>query len=287
MSSRRRIVTACAVAFLFSGTATLALSWRLAHAAAAENAHMRSYVAPLRLVPAGQPLQAADLHLIAWPATDPVQDAFVSINDAVGRTTLYPVAAGQPLLDHDLTPRGSGPGLAGRIPTGMRALAVKSDEVVGVGGFLSPGLHVDMLVTLHADGGAQTTTVLQDAEVVAVGQQTEPDPAGKPVTATVVTLLLTPEQAQRALLSSSQGSVNFVLRNSGDRGSAHSAPVTMADLGAATPHVTTPHPAASLLPSQLPPMPRPVSKRLAPTLSAGPAMPEIILSGRNAEGKAK
>ena len=140
------------------------------------------------------------------------------------RTTLYPVAAGQPLLDHDLTPRGAGPGLAGRIPNGMRALAIKSDEVVGVGGFLSPGLHVDMLVTLHTDDGAQTTTVLQDAEVVAVGQQTEPDPSGKAVTATVVTLLLTPDQVQRALLSGSQGSVNFVLRNSTDRASTHSVP---------------------------------------------------------------
>jgi pilus assembly protein CpaB len=284
MNNRRRIIIASAAAFLFSGAATLAFSWRLAHAAAAENSHLRSYVAPVHLVAAGQPLQAADLHLIAWPAGSPVQDAFTSVDAAIGRTTLYPVAPGQPLLDHDLTPRGSGPGLAGRIPDGMRALAIKSDEVVGVGGFLSPGLHVDMLVTLHADGGAQTSTVLQDAEVVAVGQQTEPDPTGKAVTATVVTLLLTPDQAERALLSSSQGTVNFVLRNSTDHDSTHSGPVTMADLGAAISH---PAPAVlqpaslSVAPHSTPP------KHSAAAALSGPAMPEVILSGHTADGKAK
>ena len=284
MSSRHRIVTASAVAFLFSGAATLGLSWRLSHDAAAQNTRMRNYVAPLHLVAAGEPLQATDLHLIAWPAGTPVQDAFASVEEAVGRTTLYPVAAGQPLLNHDLTPRGAGPGLAGRIPTGMRALAIKSDEVVGVGGFLSPGLHVDMLVTLHTDAGAQTSTVLQDAEVIAVGQQTEPDPTGKPVTATVVTLLLSPDQAQRALLSGSQGSVNFVLRNSADRDSAYSAPVTLADLGAATSHppiAFTKTPATPLSLSSL------RVKRVNTFFSPGPALPELILSGRSTEGKAK
>ncbi len=286
MTSRRRIITASAFAFLLSGAATLALSWRLTHAAAADTSRMRSYVAPTHPIPAGQPLQTADLQLIPWPAMTPVQDAVSTVSDAAGRTTLYPVAPGQPLLDRDLTPRGSGPGLTGRIPNGMRALAVKSDEVVGVGGFLSPGLHVDMLVTLHGDGGAQTTNVLQDAEVLAVGQQTEPDPTGKPATATVVTLLLTPEQAQRALLSSSQGSVNFVLRNSADHGNAHGNPVTLADLGAAMPH-----PAVSVFqPQSTPPAPRlPTLKRSAAVRPAmtDPAMPEIILSGHTAEGKAK
>lgn len=279
--NRRRIITASACAFLFSGAATLAFSWRLAHVAAAESTRMRSYVAPVHLVAAGQPLQSTDLHLIAWPAGTPVQDAFTSVDDAVGRTTLYPVAAGQPLLDHDLTPRGAGPGLAGRIPNGMRALAIKSDEVVGVGGFLSPGLHVDMLVTLHTDDGAQTTTVLQDAEVVAVGQQTEPDPSGKAVTATVVTLLLTPDQVQRALLSGSQGSVNFVLRNSTDRASTRNLPVTMADLGAATLHTR------ASLPQTAAVLRSPSVKRSTSSTVSLPIMPEVILAGRSTEGKAK
>lgn len=289
MNSRRRLITACAAAFVLSGAATLALSWRMAHVSAAESMRMRRYVAPLRLVPAGEALQAADLRLVAWPAATPIADAFEHMDDAVGRTTLYPIAPGQPLLNHDLTPRGAGPGLAGRIPDGMRALAVRSDEVVGVGGFLSPGLHVDMLVTLQTSGTPQTSTVLQDAEVIAVGQQSEPDPMGKPATATVVTLLLTPDQAQRALLSSSQGSVHFVLRNSADRINIHSNPTTLADLGAAPVH--PPQPVAAVMPA--PATPSPVHHSTpAPHVPTGPAMPEIILSGRSsgptngpAEGK--
>ncbi len=276
-SSRRRFVTACATAFVFSGAATLALSWRIAHVSAAQSSRMRSYVAPARLVPAGESLQAADLHLVSWPAANPIADAFEHTDDAVGRTTLYPLAPGQPVLEHDLTPRGAGPGLAGRIPDGMRALAIKSDEVVGVGGFLSPGLHVDMLVTLQGSGSPTTSTVLQDAQVIAVGQQSEPDPMGKPATATVVTLLLTPDQAQRALLSSSQGTVHFVLRNSADRVSTHGAPATLADLGAAPAR-----PAMPMMPTLAAPAPRatPAPRVAVPHAPSGPPMPEIILSGR-------
>ena len=275
MNNRRRVVTATATAFVFSGAATLALSWRIAHVSAAESTRMRSYVAPAHLVPAGQPLQAADLRLMPWPAANPVADAFDRTDDAIGRTTLYPLAPGQPLLEHDLTPRGAGPGLAGRIPDGMRALAVKSDEVVGVGGFLSPGLHVDMLVTLRGENSPQTSTVLQNAEVIAVGQQSEPDPQGRPTTATVVTLLVTPEQAQRALLSSSQGTVNFVLRNSADHASINSVPVTLADLGAAVARPTTPPTQAPQPAVRTTPMRRP----LVLHGPSGPAMPEVILSG--------
>ena len=282
MKSRRRLVTASAAAFVFSGAATLALSWRMAHVSAAESTRMRSYVAPARPVAVGQPLQAADLRLIPWPAVNPLPNAFAQVNDAVGRSTLYPISPGQPLLESDLTPRGAGPGLAGRIPDGMRALAIKSDEVVGVGGFLSPGLHVDMLVTLLGNGSAQTSTVLQNAEVIAVGQQSEPDPQGKPATATVVTLLLTPSQAERALLSSSQGSVHFVLRNSADRANLLSAPVTLADLGDGPAHPQDHLPLATA------PAPQPrVAPRLhLPHLPSGPALPEIILSGHTAAAPA-
>ena len=82
-----------------------------------------------------------------------------------------------------------------------------------------PGTHVDVLVTLHLSTQPDpvTSTVLQDAEVLATGQKTEPDPEGKPTTATVVTLLVKPEDAERVVLASTQGTVHFVLRNGVDR----------------------------------------------------------------------
>ncbi|HZY61840.1 MAG TPA: Flp pilus assembly protein CpaB, partial [Edaphobacter sp.] len=155
----------------------------------------------------------------------------------VGRAVLYPVAAGEPLLDRQLTAAGSGVGLAGKIPEGMRAIALKSDEVVGVAGFLLPGTHVDVLVTFrdNTGPGPLTATALQDVEVLAVGQQYEPDPSSKPKSVDVVTLLLKPQDAEKAVLASSQGTIHFVLRNSADREQASAPPATLSQLTTAQP----------------------------------------------------
>ncbi len=114
----------------------------------------------------------------------------------------------------------------------MRATAVKSDEIVGVAGFLFPGSHVDVLVTFRADGlpSPATQIVLQDVEVLTIGQKLEPDPQGKPETVNVVTLLLTPEDSQKLVLASRQGSIQFVLRNGGDHTRVPVTPVQVAQL---------------------------------------------------------
>jgi pilus assembly protein CpaB len=101
----------------------------------------------------------------------------------------------------------------------MRATAVRSNEIVGVAGFLFPGSHVDVLVTYNAPNGVGTVTqtVLQNVEVLTTGTATEPDPQGKPQTVSVVTLLLSPEDSQKLLLSSNQGTIQFVLRSGVDQ----------------------------------------------------------------------
>jgi pilus assembly protein CpaB len=150
---------------------------------------------------------------------------------------LYPLEAGQPILERDLADRGIGAGLASRIPDGKRALALRSDDVVGVAGFLAPGSRVDVLVTFRLASSAEpwTATVLENAEVLAAGQRTEPDPTGKPASATVLTLLVSPLEAERAVLASTQGTVHFVLRNGLDKEDSDSAPISLAWL-AAGPH---------------------------------------------------
>jgi pilus assembly protein CpaB len=114
----------------------------------------------------------------------------------------------------------------------MRAIALSSNEVIGVAGFLMPGTHVDVLVTYHDESNPEpiTATVLQDAEVLAAGHQVQPDPTGKPSTVDVVTLLLSPEDAEKAVLASAQGSIHFVLRNGGDHAEAKAAPVALPQL---------------------------------------------------------
>jgi len=100
----------------------------------------------------------------------------------------------------------------------MRATAVKSNEIVGVAGFLYPGSHVDVLATYAVPGnqGSITQTVLQDVEVLAAGQTIEPDPQGKPQQVNVVTLLLAPNDSQKLQLAGTQGTIQFVLRNGTD-----------------------------------------------------------------------
>jgi len=189
---------------------------------------------------AGELLKPENLELVAWPSANPIDGAFASTAEIAGRAVLFPLGKGQPILERDLSAVGSGTGLAGKIPDGMRAIALRSDEVVGVAGFLVPGSHVDVLVTYRSDKSPEpvTATVLQNAMVIAAGQKVQPDPEGKPSAVTVVTLLLTPEESERAVLASTQGTIHFVLRNDGDASRTNNAPMLLSGLsGEAAPTV--------------------------------------------------
>lgn len=160
-----------------------------------------------------------DVTLIDWPADVSLPGSFSKIEDVVDHPLIYSLGAKEPILQRELAVEGSGIGLSAKIPDGMRATAVRSNEIVGVGGFLYPGSHVDVLATytLPGNAGNMTETVLQDVEVLAAGQTIEPDPQGKAQSVSVVTLLLSPEDSQKLLLASSQGSIQFVLRSGIDK----------------------------------------------------------------------
>ena len=227
----RRLTLALVVALVISGLFTFWLSRKMARNRTAAQAP-NTYVAAVRSVDPGMTLKREDVALVAWPKSMPLTGAFNRVEDVVGRAVLYPLGAGEPILDRHLAAPGSGEGLTGKIPSGMRAIALRSDEVVGVAGFLMPGAHVDVLVT-YKDATHQdplTATVLQDAEVLAAGHQVQPDPTGKPASVDVVTLLLSPENAEKAVLASAQGSIHFVLRNGGDHDQAEAKPVALAEL---------------------------------------------------------
>jgi pilus assembly protein CpaB len=233
----RRIIVALTLALLVSGGCTWLVSRKLTAPRASQNSMQVQYAAASRALQAGEVLNPANTELVSWPGSIPIEGAFPRTADLAGREVLFPLAKGQPILERDLAPAGTGIGLASRIPNGMRAVALRSDEVVGVAGFLLPGSHIDVLVTYRADGSSQplTATVLQNAVVIAAGHQTEPDPSGKTPDATLATLLLTPDDAQRAVLASTQGAIHFVLRNGGDGGSTAGPPVLLSQLAMQTP----------------------------------------------------
>jgi pilus assembly protein CpaB len=225
-------VNALLLALLISSACTYVLSRRqTSHTQTLRVANNR-YVAPSRPLQAGEALKVEDMELVPWPVADPLPGSAARPEQLVGRIVLYPLEKGEPILERELAAPGSAAGLSSKIPDGQRAIALRSDEVVGVGGFLIPGSRVDVLVSYRTEKLPEpiTATVVQDAEVLAAGQQIEPDPAGKPKPVTVVTLLLTPQESERAFLASNQGTIHFVLRNGADHSRAAVAPVSLSDL---------------------------------------------------------
>lgn len=232
----RRLLIALLLALLLSGAVTFMVSRKLSTRAASRS-NVQRYVAAGHALQAGDVLRPEDLLLVDWPSSITLSKPFTNIADLAGRAVIYPVAASQPILEDYLAAPGSGIGITTKIPEGMRATSVKSDEIVGVAGFLFPGSHVDVLVTFRSDGlpTPATQIVLQDVEVLTVGQKLQPDPQGKPDTVSAVTLLLTPQDAQKLVLASSQGSIQFVLRNGADHTRVEPIPVQIAELAGARP----------------------------------------------------
>jgi len=228
----RRLLTALVIALLISGLFTFWLSRRMAKGTHVNVPKRQLYVAAGQPLEAGELLKAGSLQLIDWPVSSPITGGFTKIEEVAGRIVLYPLPKGEPILERQLAAAGAGAGLTADIPSGMRAISVRSDEVVGVAGFLMPGAHVDVLMTFHSAIAPepQTLTVLQDVEVLAVGQQTHPQPDGKPISVNVVTLLLKPEDAEKVVLATSLGVIYFVLRNGADKEQALSPPVGLNQL---------------------------------------------------------
>ena len=248
MVNSSRLFAALAASLAISGACTFALAHMIEAHRTPPHLPDLQYVTSARDLKAGELLKADAFQVASWPGDRPLSGAMLKPADVLGRVVLFPLAKGEPILDRDLAAAGAGSGLAAKIPEGMRAIALRSDEVVGVAGFLNPGSHVDVLVTYHSSASPDpiTTTALEDAEVVAVGQRAQPDPEGKPNTVTVVTLLLSPEEAERAVMASTQGSVHFVLRNGSDRGHSEARPLLLSMLaggGLPAPSPAAPRPA--------------------------------------------
>ncbi len=182
----------------------------------------------------GTVLKEEDVKLADWPGAVPA-GAATKAEDVVGRGVITPIYAKEPVIDSRLAPKGAGGGLAAMIPQGMRAVAVRVNEVVGVAGFVVPGMHVDVLISGTKPGGdgnlgTLTRTLLQNLEVLSAGQDFKKDAEGKPVAVQVVNLLVTPEQAEQLSLASNQTTIQLVLRNPLDHEIAKTPGTAMAVL---------------------------------------------------------
>ncbi len=221
------------MAALLAGGVTYVVFKRLR--ASALQRQITQIVAAAHELPMGVTLTAKDVILVDWPSDMPLAGSFSKAEMVVGKPLLRSIGAKEPIFQRDLGVEGSGIGISAKIPPGMRATAVKSNEIVGVAGFLYPGSHVDVLATYQVPGaqgtqGSITQTVLQGVEVLTAGQTIEPDPQGKPQQVNVVTLLLSPEDSQKIQLASTQGTIQFVLRNGTDGKSVELHPTRLDQL---------------------------------------------------------
>jgi pilus assembly protein CpaB len=187
---------------------------------AAETTQTRPVVLAARDLAAGTILQPLDIKVVQWPA-GLAPPTYLSDESAVlGRGLIAHVTADEPLLEAKLAMPGQGGGLSVVIPEGMRAVSVKVDEVIGVAGFVLPGTRVDVLATFAEDGDrdvAVTRVILQNVETLAAGQTTQPDAEGKPQTVPVITLLVSPEEAEDLTLAATEGQIQLALRGSLDQ----------------------------------------------------------------------
>ena len=163
----------------------------------------------------GAKVGESDVKTVRYTAADLPANAFHLKTSVVGRGAILPIAKGEFFLPNKLAGENAGAGMPSLIPPGMRAVSVRVNEVIGVAGFVVPGTRVDVLLTGNPSGAPdqQTTTVLENVAVIATGQKLERNTAGEPQVTPVITLLVSPDDAQKLTLATTQGKIQLALRN--------------------------------------------------------------------------
>src|ERR1017187_1081428 len=163
----------------------------------------------------GAKVQAQDVLVVTIPAAAVPPGAFSATSKVLGRGAVMPVSKGEFILPSKLAALNAGAGLPSLIPQGMRAVSVRVNDVVSVAGFVQPGTRVDVLATGNQGGGndRQTTTVLENVLVLAVGKSLDRNASADAQTAPVITLAVSPDDAQKLALVSQEGRIQLSLRN--------------------------------------------------------------------------
>ena len=163
----------------------------------------------------GTRLTDADVKRISWPASSPLPSSFTGVEEVVGRGLVTAVSENEPILESKLAPRDAGAGLSPAIPPGMRAISVKVNEVIGVAGFAVPGARVDVVATVRHPNDAVARVLVANVPVLTAGTRYDQERSreAKPIPSTVVTLVVTPAQAEKIALAETEGQITLMLRN--------------------------------------------------------------------------
>ena len=266
MRNKRLVFVMCG-AVVFGLVAAVSVS-RYLSSAQAYTKNLNSVVVAKVGIQPGERIIAEQLEVVQFPQGATPDGTFQSADKLVGRVAVVSVAAREPVTDFKLAPEGSAGGLSAMIPEGYRAMTVKVDDVVGVSGFVMPGALVDVVVVINPvdTGGPQnpiSKIVLQNIKVLANGQNIDRPQNDREATAVkAVTLQVTPEQAEKLALASSEGKLQLVMRNGVDQGDEQTQGVDKRRLLGGDNATPVPDPGA--LKSEQTARPVPVARRAAP-----------------------
>jgi pilus assembly protein CpaB len=209
-----------------------------------------------KTLPVGTLLTAESVKLVDWPAATPLAGGFDSLDAVVGRGLIAAVVENEPIVEGKVAKREAGAGLPPSITPGMRAMSIKVNEVIGVAGFVVPGTRVDVMVVFHQKEDGISRVVVSNVQVLTAGTKYEQDNAkeAKPIPSTVVTVLVSPEDAERIALAQADGQLMLSLRNPTDVAPTETTGAHTATLFGAAP---TPKP-------EKPPVPKMVVARVEP-----------------------
>ena len=267
MNRRSRHLVVLMVAVVTAAIASFAVYRALLQRPArAAELPQQSVVVAARSMAIGTELTANDVKLVAWPAGNPIPGALADVKSAVNRGLLTAVLENEPITVNKVASMGTA-GLPPAIPRGMRAMSVKVNDVIGVAGFVVPGTRVDVVVTIRRSSDSMTRTAASNVQVLAAGtrqDQGKPESDSKTASAsTVVTLIVSPQDAERIALAQSEGEIMLMLRNPLDTDPTATTGVRTASLlgteETAAPVVRTPAPrrapAPVVTPAPIEPLP--------------------------------
>jgi pilus assembly protein CpaB len=271
----KRFFIVLAGAGLFGLLAAVSVSRYLSSAQAYTNS-LRGVAVAKVAIPVGTKIIAEQITLVQFPQESTPDGAFDSLEKLAGRVAIMNIAPKEPITEARLAPEGTAGGLSAIIPEGYRAMTVKVDDVVGISGFIMPGTLVDVVVVITPTNNGSfaqdpvSKIVLQNIKVLANGQNIDkPESEREANSVKAVTLLVTPEQAEKLALASSEGKLQLVMRNSIDQGDEQTIGINKRTLLGGD--VATPQPEPGSLKSERPAEQKPAPRRVRVQSEAKPA----------------
>lgn len=181
----------------------------------------------------GTKLTPEDIKVVVLPEQAVPATHFKDVSSLQGRVLIAHVRENEPITESRLAPVSvTTGGISAVVAPGKRAIAVAGDKVIGLAGFIQPGNHVDILVTLKSPFSEShiTKLVLENILVLAAGTQTLNPFDGKPGPVDVFTLEVTPDEAEKLSLAASQGKLHFALRNVTDAAQVTTMGITVPEI---------------------------------------------------------